>query len=141
LAGGTGHAPRMRSPRRALVVAAATAALVAAGCGEDGGGSDGRTIGSRSAPVTEFTIVAEDLRFDLARVVVPAGEEITATIDNRDGGIGHNLRVRLDPDDAATEVEDGPVRQTLRFTVPEPGAHEFVCDPHAARMTGTVEAV
>jgi plastocyanin len=129
----------MRSPRRALLVALPAVVLLAASCG--GGGGGGRTVGSRSHPVTSFTIVAEDLRFDLARVVVPAGQEVTATIDNRDSGIGHNLSVELDGDPAATAVQNGPVRQTLRFTIPEPGEHDFRCDPHAARMKGVIEAV
>jgi len=75
------------------------------------------------------------------RMVVPAGEEVTATIDNRDSGIGHNLSVALPGGEAKTDVEPGPAEQTLRFTVPEPGEYDFVCDPHAATMKGVVEAV
>ena len=120
----------------------AALALLVAGCGDDGGGGDGgRSVGTRDEPVTEFTIVAEDLRFDLDRIVVPAGEEVTATIDNRDDGVGHNLSVDLPDGEAKTDVEAGPVEQTLRFTVPEPGEYDFVCDPHVATMKGVVEAV
>ncbi len=128
----------MRSLTLALVLA-----LAVLGCsGDDGGGEDGgATAGSSSEPVTEVTIVAEDLRFDLERIVVPAGEEVTVTVDNRDQGIGHNIAVSLPDGEAATEVESGPVEQTLRFTVPEPGEYDFVCDPHAATMKGVVEAV
>jgi plastocyanin len=134
-----------RSPPAALVALVALIALLLAGCGgddDDGvGGGAGRSVGTEDEPVTEFTIVAEDLRFDLDRVVVPAGEEVTATIENRDDGIGHNLSVALRDGEAKTEVEAGPVTQTLRFTVPEPGEHDFVCDPHAASMQGVVQAV
>ena len=134
-----------RSPPAALVAPLALLALLLAGCGGDdgggGGGGGGRTAGTEADPVTEFTIVAEDLRFDLERVVVPAGAEVTATIENRDDGIGHNLSVALRDGEAKTEVEAGPVTQTLRFTVPEPGEHDFVCDPHAASMQGVVQAV
>jgi len=106
-----------------------------------GGGGGGRSAGTKDEPVTEFTIVAEGLRFDLDRIVVPAGQEVTATVDNRDTGIGHNFSVALDGDEAETEVKSGPIRQTLRFTIDEPGEHDFVCDPHAATMKGVVEAV
>ena len=123
----------MLGRRRSLAVVPLLLAL--AGCG--GGGE---VAGSREEPVTAFTIVAEDIAWDLERVVVPVGEEVTATVDNRDEGIGHNLRVELDGDDALTEIEGGPVRQTLRFTVDADGGVEFRCDPHA-QMRGVVEAV
>ena len=130
-----------RFPPAALVALLAALTLVLAGCGDDGGGDGERSAGTADEPVTEFTIVAEDTRFDLDRIVVPAGEEVTATIENRDRGIGHNFSVALDDGQAETEIEAGPVTQTLRFTVPEPGEHDFVCDPHAATMKGVVEAV
>jgi plastocyanin len=130
-----------RFPPAALVAPLAAVALLAAGCGDDGGGDGERAVGTRDEPVTEFTIVAEDLRFDLDRIVVPAGTEVTATIDNRDDGVGHDLSVALPDGEAETDVEAGPVEQTLRFTVPEPGEYDFVCDPHAATMKGVVEAV
>lgn len=135
-------APVRRFPP-ALVALLAALTLVLAGCGDDGGGGGGgeRSAGTADEPVTEFTIVAQDLRFDLDRIVVPAGEEVTATIENRDSGIGHNFNVALDGGQARTEIEAGPVTQTLRFTIPEPGEHDFVCDPHAATMKGVVEAV
>ena len=143
LAAATHHPARMRrSPPAALAALVAVLALLLTGCGgDDGGGGAGRSVGTEEEPVTEFTIVAEDLRFDLDRVVVPAGEEVTATIENRDDGIGHNLSVALPDGEAKTEVEAGPVTQTLRFTVPEPGELDFVCDPHAAAMLGVVQAV
>jgi plastocyanin len=135
-----------RFPPAALVALVAALALVLAGCGDDsGGGGDasggGRSVGTKDEPVTEFTIVAENIHWNLDRIVVPAGEEVTATIDNRDDGIGHNFSVALPDRQAETEVEAGPVEQTLRFTVPQPGEYDFVCDPHAAAMKGVVEAV
>ena len=133
-----------RFPPAALVALVAALALLLAGCGDDsggGGGSDERTVGSKDEPVTEFTIVAQDLHWNLDRIVVPAGEEITATIDNRDSGIGHNFSVALRGSQAETEIQAGPVKQTLRFTVSDPGEYDFVCDPHAASMKGVVQAV
>ena len=130
-----------RFPPAALVAPLAALTLVLAGCGDDGSGDGERSAGTADEPVTEFTIVAEDLRFDLDRIVVPAGEKVTATIENRDRGIGHNFSVALDDGQAETEIEAGPVTQTLRFTIPEPGEHDFLCDPHATTMRGVVEAV
>ena len=141
--GDASHPARVRrSPLAALVALLAALTLVVAGCGgDDGGNEDEQVVGTEDQPVTEFTIVAEDLRFDLDRIIVPAGEEVTATIDNRDSGIGHNLAVSLPDGEAATEIENGPVEQTLTFTAPEPGEYDFVCDPHASTMKGVVQAV
>ena len=138
----TRHPARVRRfPPAALVALVAVLALLLVGCGDDGGGGDGqRSVGTADAPVTELTIVAQDLRFDLDRIVVPAGQEVTATLDNRDSGIGHNFSVSLPGSPAETEIEAGPVQQTLRFTVPERGEYDFVCDPHAATMKGVVQA-
>ncbi len=122
------------------------AAALLAACGDDGGGNDGSGVGtdgqagSADAPVTKFTIVARDLEWDLERIVVPVGAEVVATIVNEDDGINHNLHVRS-PGDPATELEEGPITQTLRFEVPTAGSFEFLCDIHPATMTGTLEAV
>lgn len=132
---------RAYSRRAALQLAGGgAAAMFVAACG--GGGNDGEPAGETlglDRAVTEFTIVAENTEWDLERVVVPAGREVTATIDNRDRGIMHNLHVKS-PGDPKTELEKGPVTQTLRFTIAEPGSYEFVCDAHP-NMTGTVEAI
>jgi len=128
--------------RRAVLqlAGAAAAAAVLAACGDDAGA---RTEGGDSAggddPVTAFTIVAEDMQWDTDRIVVPAGEQITATIENLDEGVPHNLHIEA-PGDPKTDLEDGIVTQTLVFTIDEPGEHRFVCDAHP-NMTGTIAAV
>lgn len=113
---------------------ATTLAVLVGACGGDDS--------SRTGPgetVTEFTIVAQSIKWDIDRIVVPAGREVTATIDNRDRGIPHNLHIKS-PGDPKTKLENGLVTQTLRFTIDEPGTYDFVCDAHA-NMTGTIEAV
>lgn len=40
--------------------------------------------------------------------------------------------------DARTEIESGPVVQTLTFTAPAEGSFTFVCDVHPAQMVGTL---
>ena len=109
------------------------ATLALAGCGDDA------TAAAPQDPVDQFTIVADNLRWDIDRVVIAAGNEVTVTIENLDRGIPHNFHVRS-PDDPKTELEDGIVTQTLRFTIDEPGEYTFVCDAHL-QMTGTIEVV
>ena len=127
--------PRVYSRRAALRLGGTGAiAVLVAGCGGD---ADGDT--PPGDVVTAFTIVAENSEWDLERLVVPAGQEVTATIEHRDRGIPHNLHVKS-PGDPKTDLEEGPVTQTLRFTIDEPGSYEFVCDAHPD-MTGTIEAL
>lgn len=114
----------------------AMAAVVLAACGD--GGTVEAGAGTEE-PVSEFTIVAENMQWDKDRLVVRAGEEITATIENRDKGIPHNLHIES-PGDPKTDLEDGIVTQTLVFTIDEPGDHRFICDAHP-NMTGTIVAV
>ena len=114
----------------------AVAATVLAACGDDAGAGAG---GAEEEAVSAFTIVAENMQWDLDRIVVRAGEEVTATIENRDEGIPHNLHIES-PGDPKTELEDGLVTQTLVFTIDEPGEYGFVCDAHR-NMTGTIVAV
>lgn len=110
--------------------------VLAAGCGGDGGRRDGP---DDADAVTSFTIVARGLRWDTDRIVVPAGQEIRATVDNRDRDIPHNLHVKA-PGGPKSALEEGPVTQTLRFTIDTPGHYEFVCDAHLT-MTGAIQVV
>ena len=129
------------SRRSVLQAGAGLLAGLLVGCGDDESGGGSATLGSEEAPLQRFTLVAEDLRWNVERVVVPAGSELVATVDNQDDGIGHNLHVTLGDEDPQTPVESGPVRQTLRFTILQPGTYRFVCDPHAATMEGEIVAV
>lgn len=124
--------------RRALRLGAgAVVATALAACGDDA--STGAATAETEEPVEEFTIVAENMRWDVDRLVIPVGVEVTATIENRDRGVLHNLHVRS-PDDPKTELEDGVVTQTLTFTIADPGEYEYVCDAHLF-MSGTIVAV
>ena len=113
----------------ALGIPVAAAALSA--CGDDEGSST-------SAEDADFTIVADNVEWDTDRIEAPADRDFTIAIDNRDDGVQHNLHVKDAPDEPATELEAGPVVQTLTVNLPE-GEYEYICDLHPA-MVGTIVA-
>lgn len=84
------------------------------------------------------TLVAENLRWDTDCMRVPVGTTITFTVDNRDRSVGHNLAIGGPSGQAKTDVEAGPVTQTLEYEATEVGPHPFDCEPHAATMKGTL---
>jgi plastocyanin len=142
LAVGSAIALRPRMPRRALAavgVIAAAAVLASGVIGIAAGerefheehGSEGGAAGERA----EVELGARDITFDETEIEVPAGE-ITITFDNEDDGVSHNLHVMAGADDFATEIEPGPITQTLTFTIEEPGTYTFICDVHPTQMTG-----
>ncbi len=59
------------------------------------------------------------------------GTEITFTVDNRDQGVQHNLDVFGPSGKEKTELEAGPVTQTLVYDAAQAGRHQFVCDIHS----------
>ncbi len=131
----TALTPASLDRRRFLRLASgAVAGALLAACGSDDGA--GGPVGD---PVREFTIVAENLAWDIDTVTVPAGVEVTATIENRDRSVPHNLHIRSEGD-PKSPLEDGPVNQTLRFTIDEPGSYDYLCDAHPM-MKGTIHAV
>ena len=100
--------------------------------GDNGGDGDG----------SAFTLVAKNTLWDKTDLQAKAGE-ITFTVDNQDGGVVHNLHIyegmdNSGEDKGATELEAGPVTQTLTVTF-EPGTYFFLCDVHPATMAGTIE--
>jgi plastocyanin len=119
-----------------LLAAAVLAALLAAGCGDDAPTS----IPEDCTPIEDgrVTLVAENLRWDLECLRVPAGTEITFTIENRDQSVGHNLAIGGPSGEAKTEIEAGPVTQTLVYDASTPGRHPFECEPHASMMQGNL---
>ncbi len=121
-------------------LSATVATLFLAACGASGEdaatGDAGEPVPSGGA-VTAFTIVADDLAWDLDRVEVLTGQEITVTVENREGA-DHNLHV-LSDGDPKTELAAGPVTQTLQFTLDEPGEYDFICDLHPF-MKGVIVA-
>lgn len=106
---------------------------------------DGAAVddGAPAGGPASFNIVAENIQFDVESITVSAGVEVTVTLDNRDAGVPHNIAFYTDSSAsqliAGTEVENGPVTQTLTFTAPTaPGTYFFRCDVHPDTMTGAL---
>jgi plastocyanin len=79
--------------------------------------------------------------FDIEEIDARTGS-ITIEFDNRDGGIVHNIHFfkgddANDESVAETELEVGPIKQTLTFVV-QPGAYFYQCDAHPTTMEGTL---
>jgi hypothetical protein len=98
------------------------------GCGND----DDPTSAAgacRSAVDGMVTVKAADLAWDSDCLEGPADEPLTIVVENEDHGVNHNLHLTDAPDEPATELQPGPVRQQLEVTLPA-GAYEYVCDIH-----------
>lgn len=121
--------------RRILVPVVLLAAL--AGCGGDDAPA---AAPSDCTPIVDgqATIVAENLRWDIDCFVVDAGTTITFTVDNRDESVGHNLAIGGPSGSAKTDIEPGPVTQTLEYEATTAGRHPFECEPHASMMKGNL---
>lgn len=88
---------------------------------------------------TDITVVGKNILFDTDVLVVPAGEEVTITFENLDDSVPHNFHVQAGAGgDFRTEIENGPISQTLTFTIGETGTYTFVCDVHPTSMVGTI---
>ncbi len=91
------------------------------------------------APVTSATVVGKNIAFDIDMLTVAAGQEITVTFDHQDAGVFHNFHVQAGAGgDFKTEIEKGPIQQTLTFTINQPGRYTFICDVHPNQMKGTL---
>ena len=99
---------------------------------------------SPSPDGTPIAIAGIGSEFNVEEVSTPAGS-VTVEFDNRDGGVLHNIHFFKGGDNdgesvAETELEVGPITQTLTFDV-EPGEYFYQCDAHPTTMEGilTVE--
>ncbi len=95
--------------------------------------------GSSASPVTAATIIGENIEFDTRLLSVQVGEVVTITFENRDDGVPHNFHVRAGAEgDFKTEIAQGPLTQTLTFSIDEPGEYAYLCDVHPSQMQGTL---
>lgn len=111
-------------------------------CGDDTRAGPPAPDGAPCAVAKEgaVTIVAESVAWDVDCLRATAGAALTITVENRDLGVNHNLRITGLPSQPGTDLDAGPVTQelTLPAEALTPGDHAFVCDIHP-NMTGTLE--
>jgi plastocyanin len=110
----------------------AAASSVEPADGDDGGDTGGDT-GNR------LKLVSKNTLFDKRELRAKAGAT-TIEHDHEDAGIVHNVHVYkgvdADGEDIGmTELEAGPVTQTLELTL-DAGEYFYVCDSHPATMNG-----
>jgi hypothetical protein len=91
-------------------------------------------------------IVAAGILWNLTQLTGIANVPLTVNVDNQDEGVAHNFAVFNGQDSeapliAATDIENGPVQQTLTFGPLEVGSYFFTCEVHPGAMDGTLTVV
>lgn len=96
-----------------------------------------------AADAQEFTIVGENIQFDIDEIVAEPDRQIKIVFDNRDNAIPHNWALYESDEAAANKtgliagspIEAGPLVQEIVFDAPAPGTYFFICEVHP-NMTG-----
>jgi len=111
------------------------AALVAAGCGDDGGGDgEPQVVGTTVPGAPEVEVEAFDFGFTPDPLVLTAGEPVNLLLRVTSGG--HNLRIE-GTDLQFPIVEEGDAAVGA-LTVAEPGDHRMVCTVPGHEAAGMV---
>jgi len=135
----------MQRMRFVLVGALATVALAGAGCGgdDDSEGTPTTTETATETTTDETTDAGTalagsvgpgfDIRLTPAGALASGSYELTV----EDLSSAHNFHLTGPGVDVSTSVGD---EGTETFTVDlQAGTYEFVCDPHASQMNGSIE--
>ncbi len=98
--------------------------------------------GAPAVATAALKITAVGILFDTDKLLAPAGQQLTITVDNQDAGIPHNINFFKGADAtgesvAKTAIETGKIVQTLTFGPLEAGSYYFQCDVHP-NMSGTL---
>jgi mono/diheme cytochrome c family protein/plastocyanin len=96
-----------------------------------------------AAASTELKLVAKNLLFDTSTLTGVAGKELTITLDNQDAAIPHNVHFFKGADATApsignTDINSGPLTETLKIGPLDPGTYYYQCDVHPTTMFGTL---
>lgn len=97
-----------------------------------------------SGNAQQLTLVGSNIQFDKTELSAKAGQPITITFDNQDGGVPHNLEVfqgadATAPKIAGTDIAAGPVKQTLDLPALQPGEYFYHCVVHPTTMSGVLK--
>jgi plastocyanin len=123
----------------AVCVAVLGVALLAAGCGGSSGDSGGSSDTTAAAAGgagggDKVSLVAKDIAWNQTQLNLPAGKQVTVTVDNQDT-VEHNFTFK---DANADKDADGGQSVEVSFTAPAAGSYEFHCKYHPGTMKGTV---
>ena len=128
-----GKRARVRARAMAAVVAVIAGSLLVAACG-------GPSAPVDAAPFTgkEATVVAVNISYDPDEVKLPAGFPLRIVLDNRDGGVPHDIKVfQGGTTIAQSPIVTGPATSEVRFGPLAPGDYQFMCTVHP-NMLGTL---
>jgi len=103
--------------------------------------ADGGATPTPEAPSDNLTIIGLGIAFNKANLYGLPGVPLTVTFDHQDTGIPHNIAFYNGEDATAdliagTDIENGPVTQTLELAPLEVGEYFYQCDVHPGQMEG-----
>ncbi len=118
-----------------------TGELYVVGPNGQAGAAASATPAASSAPTTTWNETTTDNKFSDTQITVPAGKQVTLTVQNKGTAI-HNVDVLDVKDDSGKDIKTDLVpagkSATLTFTISKPGTYHFHCDVHPTEMTGTL---
>ncbi|HEX6492973.1 MAG TPA: cupredoxin domain-containing protein [Candidatus Dormibacteraeota bacterium] len=133
-------------PQAAATSSSSSESMSSGSMSSSGATSSGAmSMNTSCAPAgTTVKLTAKDTMFDVNCIAVPAGQAITVTFDNEDGGIPHNLAIYAkDPNEdpnAKTlfkgELVTGVTTMTYNVPALTAGTYHFHCDVHPQQMFG-----
>jgi plastocyanin len=108
------------------------------------GGSPGASgaPGSGGPPPGGLTVVAKDVKFNVAKLDAPAGAPFKITFDNEDNGTNHDIDILDSTGKKVFDGKDFPGVATKDYDVPalDAGTYKFECSIHPALMNGELVA-
>jgi plastocyanin len=115
-------------------------------CGQTAGAAE--PTATPAPPSATLAISSQANLFSLAQMNALPGVPLTLTHDNQDDGVQHNWELFASEEAvaagedaiAATEIEAGPVTQTLEFGPLDEGEYYYQCAIHPGTMFGTLIA-
>ena len=88
-----------------------------------------------------FTVVGQNLLFNLTQLNAAAGAPVTIVFDNEDSAVAHNIHFFSGASSSgtsvgATDIIAGPSTATLSLGVLAAGSYFYHCDVHPVQMQG-----